>query len=229
MNSAIIVAAGEGSRFGGARPKQFAEILGKPVLIHTVERFERSPLVGEIILVLPESELFDFSNELEKAGVTKVSAVVSGGSSRLESVMNGLASVRWEETTVVAIHDGARPVLAEKDLRAVMLAAERDGAACLTAPVTDTMKEVAYGKIVRTVDRILLRRALTPQCFRADVIRDSYDQLGPDSVVTDDSSIAEAAGIPVTAVEGDPSNIKITYEHDLYAAEVFLKKLLEQE
>ncbi|REJ78065.1 MAG: 2-C-methyl-D-erythritol 4-phosphate cytidylyltransferase [Acidobacteria bacterium] len=229
MNSAIIVAAGQGSRFGGGRPKQFAEILGKPLLIHTVERFEKSRVIDEIVLVLASGEMREFSDELEEYDIEKVSAVVAGGDSRTESVMNGLSAVRGEESSLVAIHDGARPVLSQFDLENVLNAAAINGAACLVAAITDTVKQVADNKISGTLDRSDLRRALTPQCFRYEVIQDAFRALGPNADLTDDSSIAEAAGFDVVAIEGDPSNIKITYEQDLAVAEVYLKQLFLRE
>lgn len=229
MNSAIIVAAGEGKRFGGGRPKQFAEILGKPVLIHTIERFERSRVIDEVVLVLPADEVRSFSDELERFGIAKVSAVVAGGGTRTESVLNGLSSVRGDEASLVAIHDGARPVLPQHDLESVMNAAGIIGAASLVAPVTDTVKEVTDDRIVRTIDRSNLRKALTPQCFKYEVLKEAFEALVPGVAVTDDSSIAEAAGFKVAAVEGSSSNIKITYEQDLKVAELFLSELLRHE
>ncbi|QQS41508.1 MAG: 2-C-methyl-D-erythritol 4-phosphate cytidylyltransferase [Acidobacteriota bacterium] len=229
MNSAIIVAAGEGKRFGGGRPKQFAEILGKPVLVHTIERFEKCDAIDEIVLVLAEGELRAFSDILADFYPKKVSSIVAGGATRAESVLNGLSAVRGEEASIVAIHDGARPVVSQKDITTVLAAAKEHGAACLVAPVTDTIKNVTEGLIKGTVDRRALRRALTPQCFRYEVICEAFESLGPGSDVTDDSSLAESAGFAVSAVEGDPSNIKITYEQDLKVAEIYLAALLESE
>ncbi|HUF04889.1 MAG TPA: 2-C-methyl-D-erythritol 4-phosphate cytidylyltransferase [Aridibacter sp.] len=229
MNSAIIVAAGEGKRFGGGRPKQFAEILGKPLLVHTIERFEKSDSIGEIVLVLAEGEIRSFSDELGNHGLKKVTSIVIGGATRAESVLNGLSVVRAEEASIVVVHDGARPVVPQADISSAIAAAKEHGAACLVAPVTDTIKEVFEGSIKGTIDRSSLRRALTPQCFRYEVIREAFQALGPESDVTDDSSLAESAGFAVKAVEGDPSNIKITFEQDLKTAEIHLKALLEME
>lgn len=229
MNSAIIVAAGEGKRFGGGRPKQFAEILGKPVLIHTLERFAKCRLIDEIVVVLAAGEMRVFSDEIERFKIGKVTSVVAGGGSRTESVLNGLSCLRGEQGSVVAVHDGARPVLSQFDLENVLKAAKAGGASCLVAPMTDTVKEVEDRKITRTIDRSRLRRALTPQCFRYEVIKEAFGSLEPGTVVTDDASIVEAAGFEVAAVEGSASNIKITYEQDLRVAELYLKELLEKE
>jgi 2-C-methyl-D-erythritol 4-phosphate cytidylyltransferase len=229
MNTAIIVAAGEGSRFGGERPKQFAEILGKPVLIHSIERFEQNDLVDEIVLVLSDREMTSFSDIAEGFGIRKLASIVAGGRSRSESVLNGLSVVRSEESGIVAIHDGARPVVPQDDITNAIRAAERTGAACLVAPIADTVKETEDGLVIGTVDRRTLRRALTPQCFRYEVIRDAFEFIDPGELVTDDSSLVEASGGEVAAVPGSPLNIKITFDHDLPVAELFLRRLLDQE
>jgi 2-C-methyl-D-erythritol 4-phosphate cytidylyltransferase len=229
MNTAIIVAAGEGTRFGGERPKQFAEILGKPVLIHSIERFEKNELIDEIVVVLADREVREFSNAAERYGLRKLASIVAGGRTRAESVLNGLAVVRAEDAGIVAIHDGARPVVPQSDITNAVRSAERSGAACLVAPIADTVKETNDGLITGTVDRRTLRRALTPQCFRYEVIKDAFEQIGPGDLVTDDSGLVEAAGGDVAAVSGSPLNIKITFGHDLQAAELFLKQLLDRE
>jgi len=225
MNSAIIVAAGAGSRFGGDFPKQFAEILGRPVLVHTLERFENCALIDEIVLVLPQDNLRSFPETAADFGITKISAAVAGGDTRTESVLNGLSAVRAEKSGIVAIHDGARPAVPDEDIREAIKAAERTGASCLVAGINDTVKMVEVGRIVSTVDRKTLRRALTPQCFKYDVIIDAYERIVSDFEFTDDSGVVEAAGYEVEAVEGSPLNIKITYEEDLAAAESSLHRL----
>ena len=229
MNTAVIVAAGEGTRFGGERPKQFADILGKPVLIHAIERFELSPVIDEIVVVVSDAELESFSRLAEQHTLTKLRSIVAGGATRTESVLNGLSAIRAEEASIVAIHDGARPCVPLNDIESAVRAARRTGAACLVVPVTDTVKLVGDGLIFDTADRRLLRRALTPQCFKYEVITGAFESLGPDDYVTDDCSVVEIAGGDIEAVEGSPLNIKITYDHDLAVAEMYLKKLKEEE
>lgn len=229
MNSAIIVAAGQGKRFGGGRPKQFAEILGKPVLVHTLERFELCPAIDQIILVVSEQERIPTSELLQGHSITKLRSLVIGGETRSHSVLNGLIALGAENAGLVAIHDGARPVVPQRDIESVLRAAGRSGAASLVAPVTDTIKFVEEGRIVDTAERRSLRRALTPQCFSYEVIVEAFEALGPDDYVTDDCSVVEAKGGQIEAVEGSPSNIKITYEHDLAVAEMFLRELLDRE
>lgn len=229
MNTAIIVAAGEGKRFGGGRPKQFVEILGKPVIIHTLERFQASPVIDEIIAVAADRELLELSRAAEEFGIDKLVSTVAGGDSRTESVLNGLSVVRPEANDIVAIHDGARPVVPQEDIRRVIAEAQRTGAACLVAEITDTVKVVREGRIESTLDRRVLRRALTPQCFRYEVIRYAFGMLEQGAFITDDSSLVEASGGTVSVVEGSALNIKITFEHDLLTAETNLTSLFEME
>ncbi len=130
MNSAIIVAAGLGKRFGGKTPKQFLEILGKPVVVHTMLRFEACPLVDEIILVLPAEQKAAFLQYAGKYGLKKLSKIIAGGASRAESVLNGLKAVRAETARIVAVHDGARPLVTPDEIAGVIEKAEETGAQC---------------------------------------------------------------------------------------------------
>jgi 2-C-methyl-D-erythritol 4-phosphate cytidylyltransferase len=229
MNTAIIVAAGIGNRFGGRSPKQFAELLGKPVLAHTIERFESNGSIDQIILVLPAGEVERHPEELLGQKFSKLSKIVPGGDTRRQSVLNGLRKIPDNESGLVAIHDGARPVVPQEDIEATIRTAGECGAACLVAEVTDTMKRVEDRKIVETVDRSSLRKALTPQCFRFEVIMSAFENADPSIEFTDDCSIVERSGQRVEFVEGSDLNIKITYPHDLAMAEIYLKRLFEKE
>ncbi|MBL8181930.1 MAG: 2-C-methyl-D-erythritol 4-phosphate cytidylyltransferase, partial [Blastocatellia bacterium] len=163
MNTAIIVAAGSGTRFGSDIPKQFVEIGGRQLLSHTLEKFEACDEIEEIVLVLSEDQIPNFRSE-----ISKLRTVVAGGASRAVSVQNGLAAVS-ENTKIVAVHDGARPLVTVEEIAQTVMKAAETGAACLVAEVSDTIKHVEGGEIVRTVDRTKLRRALTPQAFRVDI------------------------------------------------------------
>jgi 2-C-methyl-D-erythritol 4-phosphate cytidylyltransferase len=220
MNTAIIVAAGSGSRFGGEKPKQFVEILGKPLLAHTLERFENCPVVDEIVLVLPQAEIENFGKSCNS---NKLKAVVAGGSTRAESVSNGLKAIS-AATEIVAVHDGARPLVSIEEICATVAKAKEAGAACLVAAVSDTIKEISGGKIVRTIDRDKLRRALTPQCFRAEILQKVYAAADLSGIVTDECFLVEKAGFEIAVVEGSAKNIKITTPADLLLAEALLKK-----
>jgi 2-C-methyl-D-erythritol 4-phosphate cytidylyltransferase len=228
MNVAIVVAGGQGSRFGGNRPKQFLELHGLPIIIHTLRQFEQSCRIEEVVLVLAAEEIAQFHSLVEKFGLQKVSRVVAGGETRSQSVRNGLAAI--ETADVVAVHDGVRPLVKPEEIdRVVAVGAER-GAAILVAPIGDTVKQVADGLISRTLPRKTLRRALTPQCFRFEILKRAYAKLGEVEAsgveVTDDSFLVEQLGVPVTAVEGAPGNIKITTAEDLALAEALLNKSL---
>ncbi len=223
MNTAIIVAAGQGKRFGSKLPKQFLEILGKPVVIHTMLRFETCPAVDEIILVLPAEHKAHFTRLAQKYPLKKLTRIIGGGPSRAESVLNGLKSVRAETANIVAVHDGARPLVTPGEIAETIEKANETGAAVLTAPLTDTIKEISGDKITRTVDRNSLRRALTPQCFRYEILLKAYALAENIADATDESFLVEKAGFPVTFVEGSASNIKITREEDLALAEFLIK------
>jgi 2-C-methyl-D-erythritol 4-phosphate cytidylyltransferase len=222
MNTAIIVAAGLGKRFGGSTPKQFFELKGKPVVIHTMLRFEACPVVDEIILVLPVEHKASFLQLAQKFPLKKLSKIIGGGATRAESVLNGLKAVRAETAGIVAVHDGARPLVSSDEIAETIRKAEETGAALLTAPVTDTIKEISGENIVGTINRNSLRRALTPQCFRYDILKKAYDRVTDFSAATDESYLVEKAGFPVAFVEGSASNIKITNAEDLALAEFLL-------
>lgn len=224
MNTAIIVAAGSGKRFGGETPKQFLEILGKPVLIHTLEQFEKCAAIDEIVLVLAEDKFDEFSKKTEKFNIKKLKKIVPGGATRAESVRNGLNAVNEHAAEIVAVHDGARPLVSEREITETIEKALKTGAACLVAGVSDTIKEVRDGKIIETIDRRRLRRALTPQCFRFEILKKAFEENELDESVTDECFLVEKSGFEICAVEGDSRNIKITKPEDLPIAEILLKK-----
>jgi len=226
MNVAIVVAAGQGTRLGGDQPKQFLELRGVPIVIHTLRQFERCAEINEIIVVVPAEHTAAFSSLAEKFEVRKLSRVVSGGATRAQSVLCGLNAIGNAE--VVAVHDGVRPFVTPDEIDRAVAAALVSGAAILVAPVADTIKDVENGQVKRTSPRNDLRRALTPQCFRYDLLRRAYDQLAEIEAagieVTDDSFLVERLGAEILAVEGSARNIKITQAEDLAWAEAILKQ-----
>ncbi len=222
MNTAIIVAAGSGTRFGAEKPKQFLEILGKPLIIYTLERFESCPTVDEIVLVLPAVEVENFQKTVEKYNLKKLVKTVAGGKSRAESVFNGLNSIDSKRTEIVAVHDGARPFASIEEITRTIEKAKETGAACLVADVTDTIKEVRDGKIVGTIDRKQLRRALTPQAFRFEILKLAFETADLSEAVTDECFLVEKLGYEISFVEGSAKNIKITAPEDFTLAEILL-------
>ncbi len=224
MNVAIIVAAGSGTRFGGVAPKQFIEILGKPLLIHTLEKFETCQAIDEIVLVLSAADIESFRETLAKYPLLKLSVIVAGGTTRAESVRRGLNAVNAAKVEIVAVHDGARPLVTVGEITQTIEKAGETGAACLVAAVTDTIKKVAAGKIVETVDRANLRRALTPQCFRYEILKRAFDENEIGENVTDECSLVEKLGYTIAVVEGSASNIKVTLPEDFALAETLLQQ-----
>jgi 2-C-methyl-D-erythritol 4-phosphate cytidylyltransferase len=226
MNVAIIAAAGQGTRLGGERPKQFLELAGVPVIIHTLKRFEQCAAIQEVIVVLPAQDASTFLTLAGKYGLRKLARVVPGGATRAESVWRGLQSVRAATAEIVAVHDGVRPFVTPEEIEQTVRAASMSGAAILTAPLIDTIKEVNNGQVVRTIERTHLQRALTPQCFHYELLRRAYEQ-SPELVAsaTDDSSLVESLGVAVATVEGDARNIKLTRPEDIALAEIILNSL----
>ncbi len=225
MNFAIVVAAGKGTRLGGVRPKQFLEIGGVPIIIHTLRQFERSQQIDEIIAVLPPEETANFLSFAQDFGLKKVWRAVAGGATRAQSVLRGLRTI--SDAEIVAVHDGVRPLVTPDEIDATVLAARANGAAILTSSVADTIKEIENDRVMRTLLRANLRRALTPQCFRYDILKRAYNQLNEvessGMELTDDSMLVERLGVEIVAIAGSARNIKITSVEDLAIAEVLLK------
>ncbi|HJP90698.1 MAG TPA: 2-C-methyl-D-erythritol 4-phosphate cytidylyltransferase [Pyrinomonadaceae bacterium] len=224
MNIAIIAAAGAGIRMASDRPKQFLQLAGKPVIFHTLQPFEECDSINEVIVVLPAAESAGFISLAGKYGLRKVSRVVPGGVTRADSVKRGLMAIRAATAEIVAVHDGVRPFVTVEEIDKTVEAARLHGAAILVAPVTDTIKQVSGQSVVTTLDRAGLRRALTPQCFQYELLRQAYQQADVnDPSLTDESALVEQLGKPVAFVEGSARNIKITRPEDLLIAEGLLK------
>ena len=226
MNTAIIVAAGSGTRFDSASPKQFLDLAGKPVILHSLQAFQDSSVIDEIIVVVGNEHIDTLNSIIAGASISKLRAVVAGGASRSESVKNGFDAVD-PATVIVCVHDGVRPLVTVDEIARTVKCAEENGAACLTAPVVDTIKSVEYGKIVATIDRTTLRRALTPQAFRHYVLKRALEQSFNAENATDECVLVERSGVIVTTVDGSPRNIKITHREDLIMAEAIIRGAAE--
>ena len=223
MNIAIIAAAGAGTRMVSDRPKQFLLLAGTPVIFHTLKVFEQCDSIDEVIVVLPAAESAGFLSQAGKFGVRKLARVVPGGVTRADSVKRGLLAIRSATAEIVAVHDGVRPFVTVDEINSTVVAAQAHGAAILVAPVTDTIKLVEDRSVLRTLDRGGLRRALTPQCFRYEWLREAYQHADVnDPSLTDESALIEQLGKPVSVVEGSARNIKITTAEDLAIAETIL-------
>ena len=188
--------------------------------------FEECDSIHEVIVVLPAVESAGFLSMAGKFGLKKLSKVVPGGATRADSVKRGLLAIRSATAEIVAVHDGVRPFVAIEEIEDTVKAAKVTGAAILVAHVVDTIKEVRAGNVVRTIDRATLRHALTPQCFRYELLRQAYEQVDvKDPSLTDESSLVERMGAPVAIVQGSSRNIKITTQEDLALAEAYLRHL----
>jgi 2-C-methyl-D-erythritol 4-phosphate cytidylyltransferase len=215
--SAIIVAAGAGKRFG--EMKQFAYLRAKPVLEWTLEKFEAHAEVDAVVLVLPDEQ--DLKHY--RMRYAKIVDIVRGGDRRQDSVWQGFRIIGTAAPEIVLVHDGARPLVSADLISRVIAAARSDGAAVPVLPVEDTIKEVRDGRVAGTIDRTLLVRAQTPQGFRYDVLKRALEAARRDRFTgTDEAALAERIGIPVTALPGDPRNIKITTPVDIPIAEALL-------
>jgi len=222
MNTAIIVAAGSGKRFESTTPKQFLELLGKPVIFHTLERFDRCDAIDELVVVLADRWLDHIREDSKQYALKKPLKFVVGGETRSQSVQNGFRAAS-QGTEFIAVHDAARPLITEAEIVRTIEGAKETGAACLTSPVTDTIKEVKGKRINRTIDRLSLRQAVTPQVFRYDILRDALFGSDLGEAVTDDCFLVEKIGGEIAYIEGSSRNIKITVPDDLIIAEALLK------
>jgi 2-C-methyl-D-erythritol 4-phosphate cytidylyltransferase / 2-C-methyl-D-erythritol 2,4-cyclodiphosphate synthase len=221
--TAIIAAGGAGLRMGTSTPKQFSELLGIPVLIRTIRAFRRVPAIGAIIVVAPARHLERTQALLALYQLADRCTVVSGGKLRQDSVRIGLALVA-PDCPLVAVHDGARPLIAPQDIQRCLDAAARYGAAIMGVPVKDTLKSVAADRCLRhTVEREELWQAQTPQAARTSLLKEAFARADQDGFVgTDEASLLEHGGWPVMMVEGSETNLKITRPDDLSMAEAIL-------
>ncbi len=216
--TAIIVAAGEGRRFGSAKP--FARLKGRAVLDRTLAVFETHPEVDEIILVVREESVE------EASGVRpgKVAAVVGGGPRRQDSVRLGFERLSCGPEDIVLVHDGVRPLAGGELISRVIAKARECGAAIPVVPVEDTIKEAAGGVVIRTLERGHLCRVQTPQGFSREVLGRALQRAREDEFSgTDEAGLVERTGHPVAVVAGDARNIKITSPGDIKIAEAFLE------
>jgi len=216
MTSAIIVAAGKGTRMGAGVDKLWLEVAGRPVVAHTWKKFNDAPCVDEIILVVRDGMQPHFTELAAKYHFQKPFQLVAGGAERQDSVWNGLAAVS-PATEIVAIQDAARPCTSAELIAATIAAARATGAAVAAQPVADTIKETVDGKIIsRTVDRSKLWSVQTPQTFRVAVIRRAIAAAREKHLVlTDDTAACELIGQPVELVKSASPNPKVTVPADL--------------
>lgn len=224
-NAVIIVAGGHGSRFGSTVPKQFLELHGLPVLMHTINAFASAGIPNlQIVLVLPSDQWDFWASLVQRYGFSTAVSLAPGGATRFLSVRNGLAVVDPGTDGVIAVHDGVRPLVTRKLISRAFSEAAKFGSAIPAVEVTDTIRMLQPNGSSITVPRSSLRAVQTPQAFRAHDLRQAYCRE-PEPSFTDDASVMEAAGHTMHLIEGETTNIKITHPHDLSIASLLLNNL----
>jgi 2-C-methyl-D-erythritol 4-phosphate cytidylyltransferase len=214
----VIVAGGSGSRMGSEIPKQFLELEGKPILMHTLERLYSFTPNSTFVLVLPKIQFEYWHTLCEKHQFKFNYNLVEGGDNRFQSVKNGLSKI--SANSLVAIHDGVRPFINKNVFENCMQEAKNNGAAIPTLPITDSIRELSNNSS-KIRDRNLFVSVQTPQCFQSNIILESYQQEFKQSF-TDDASVVENNGHEVSLIKGNKENIKITTPEDLKVALGFI-------
>lgn len=223
--SAIIPAAGSGIRIGGDTKKQYIHLHNKPILVRTIERLSSSRFISEILLVVPESDVEYCENEIVSLySLNKIKRVITGGKERQDSVHNGIEHIS-PDTDIIMVHDAVRPFISEKLIKKSIETAAECGSVVVAVPEKDTVKEATTeGLIIKTLQRQRLWRIQTPQVFRRDILVRAYDNAVKTGFLgTDESSLVEQIGEPVTIINGSYLNIKITAPEDILLAESIFK------
>lgn len=226
-NIAIILAGGSGSRFGADMPKQFLQVAGKMIIEHTIDAFERHPMIDEIAIVSRADYMEEMREMVKKDGYVKVTHVLQGGKERYHSSLAAIEAFTDDDDNLL-IHDGVRPLVSERIISDCVNALAEYEAVDVAVPTTDTIIELNEdGSIARIPQRRLLRNAQTPQCFRRRVIAGAFRLAlqDPDFFPSDDCSIVlkYMPEVAIKVVDGEPSNIKVTYKSDLETVERRLK------
>jgi 2-C-methyl-D-erythritol 4-phosphate cytidylyltransferase len=218
---AIIVAGGAGMRMNQDTPKQFLLLGGKPVLLHSLERFYRAE--AEVILVLPENEIQRWQSLVDAFQITIPHQIAIGGSTRNRSVYNGLAKIS-NPKSVVAVHDAARPLVTIQLIQSLFETAEHRGNAIPVIPVKDSLRKI-NNRENQALNRSEIFAVQTPQVFDTSLLMEAF-AANHDPDFTDEASLLESCGKPINTISGENHNIKITYENDLLIAETLLNKQL---
>lgn len=228
---AIIPAGGFGKRLGADVAKQYLFLNSLPVLVHTLNVFQKSDAIDDIILVVSQDHLASVRKQIvEKYALTKVSAIVAGGNERQDSVRNGLGNIT-KPCDIVIVHDGVRPFVTNDIIARVVRVAAEEGAASIGVPAKDTIKETTGENIVTaTLPRRNLWQTQTPQAFQYDLLCRAYESATRDSYCgTDDASLVERMGVQVRMIAGSNENIKITTSEDLIMAEALMKEKIKEQ
>ncbi len=227
VKSSVIIAAAGSSRRMEGRDKLWTPLAGRIILARTIDVFEASPVIDNIVLVLNSERLDDVNRLCRQEGWSKITSIVEGGIRRQDSVRRGLDSLAELAPTTqwVMIHDGARPLVTPDILEAGLKTAQECSAAIAAIPVKDTIKQVEQGWISSTLDRSQLWAIQTPQVFSFSLIYHAYQTVINEQEFTDDAALLEHLGKRVAIFKGSYSNIKITTQEDLLIAEALIKGL----
>jgi 2-C-methyl-D-erythritol 4-phosphate cytidylyltransferase len=218
QRSTIIVAGGSGKRMGAAIPKQFLLLKGRPLLMWTLEAFNRFDPAMQLVVVLPKDHHGTWQELCDEHGFALAHTLVSGGAERFHSTFEGLKAVTHEG--LVAVHDGVRPLVSAALIARCFAAAEEHGAAIPVVPISPSVRELTE-EGSQAMDRSRLRAVQTPQCFRVPLLRRAFE-LPYDPAFTDEATLVERLGVDVHLIEGEEHNIKVTTPFDLQVAEVVM-------
>jgi 2-C-methyl-D-erythritol 4-phosphate cytidylyltransferase len=230
----ILPAAGLGTRMASgqsspAAPKQFLELAGVPVLVHTLRAFASIEQVAEMVVAVRANEIERVTAQVREYGFASRVRVVAGGDSRQDSVANALNALECDPDDIVLVHDAVRPLIDVATIRRTIQAVEKHSAAIVGLPAVDTIKQVertADGAIITsTIPREYIVQAQTPQGFRCGLLKRAFAEAAADGFAgTDEASLVERAGAPVAVVQGSAANFKITQPGDLELAEFYLRR-----
>ena len=229
----IIPAAGLGTRMSAApggnksKSKQFFELQGTPILVHTLRKFAQCDAISEIVVALRKNETPNFQQQIENENFTKPLRTVEGGEHRQNSVANAIATINAADDDIILVHDAVRPFVDQETIVNVIEAVKKYAAAIAGVPAVDTVKQVDRTSdgavVIATVPREKMVLAQTPQGFRFGLLKKAFDEATADGFMgTDEASLIERSGTPVHVVMGSPRNMKITTPADLELAEFFL-------
>lgn len=225
MITALIVAAGEGTRIGAKIPKPYIKLKGMPILAVTVKSFNSHPEIDNIVIVTNPNWIdYCKTDIVGKYGFNKVKSIIEGGKTRQDSVRFGLSAMSDAPvSSIILIHDGVRPFITQKFISMLIQTAKKYDAVVPAVPVTNTIKEIKNGFVSHTLDRDRLYEIQTPQVFRLNVIKNAHNSAVKAKFhTTDDSALVERLGVRVKVVEGLTQNIKITTKENLLYAEKIL-------
>lgn len=223
---AIVPAAGSGTRFGGKVRKQFLPLKGKPIIVHTLQRFEHCPDIDEIILAVPESDIVEIESLLSRYRIHKVSKAIVGGQKRQDSVYNALQRIKPGDSDIILVHDAVRPFIESRKISQAIKACKEFDAAVVAVQPKDTIRRSTGGGFFdQTVDRTALWLVQTPQVFRAKLLLKAFQRARADKFYsTDEAALVERLGVKARIVEGSYDNIKITTPEDIELGTLILDR-----